>query len=116
MKSMPTSQGLSPQQLSSDVQLPDSEEINFCCLSPQVYSYKQSQKTTQPSTDTNPSLSPSFQSILSPCTFYLFLKTILFMYLGFLGPYPQHMEIPRLGVKLELQLPAYTTATAMPDP
>ena len=26
------------------------------------------------------------------------------------------MEIPKLGVKPELQLPAYTTATAMPDP
>ena len=26
------------------------------------------------------------------------------------------MEVPRLGVKLELQLPAYTTATATPDP
>ena len=26
------------------------------------------------------------------------------------------MEVPRLGVKLELQLPAYTTATAMWDP
>ena len=25
------------------------------------------------------------------------------------------MEVPRLGVKLELQLPAYTTAIAMPD-
>ena len=25
------------------------------------------------------------------------------------------MEVPRLGVKLELQLLAYTTATAMPD-
>ena len=25
------------------------------------------------------------------------------------------MKIPRLGVKLEWQLPAYTTATAMPD-
>ena len=25
------------------------------------------------------------------------------------------MEIPRLGVELELQLPAYTTATEMPD-
>ena len=30
----------------------------------------------------------------------------------FLGPHLQHMEVPRLGVKLELQLPAYTTATA----
>ena len=26
------------------------------------------------------------------------------------------MEIPRVGAKLELQLPAYTTATAMPGP
>ena len=26
------------------------------------------------------------------------------------------MEVPRLGAELELQLPAYTTATAMPDP
>ena len=26
------------------------------------------------------------------------------------------MEVPRLGVRLEMQLPAYTTATAMPDP
>ena len=26
------------------------------------------------------------------------------------------MEVPRLGVKSELQLPAYTTATAAPDP
>ena len=26
------------------------------------------------------------------------------------------MDIPRLGVEWELELPAYTTATAMPDP
>ena len=26
------------------------------------------------------------------------------------------MEVPRLGVQLELQLPAYITATATPDP
>ena len=26
------------------------------------------------------------------------------------------MEVPRLGVELEIQLPAYTTATATPDP
>ena len=33
----------------------------------------------------------------------------------FLGPHLQHMEVPRLGVKSELQLPAYTTATATRD-
>ena len=27
----------------------------------------------------------------------------------------EHMEVPRLGVESELQLPAYTTATATPD-
>ena len=27
-----------------------------------------------------------------------------------------HMEVPRLGVESELQRPAYTTATAIPDP
>ena len=34
----------------------------------------------------------------------------------FLGPHPQHMKVPRLGVQSELQLLAYTTATAMQDP
>ena len=29
-----------------------------------------------------------------------------------LGPHPRHMEVPRLGVESELQLPAYATATA----
>ena len=48
--------------------------------------------------------------LLSPsgliCSFFL---------LGFfLGPHPWHVEIPRLGVRSELQLLAYTTATAMP--
>ena len=34
----------------------------------------------------------------------------------FLGLYPWLMEVPRLVVKSELQLPAYITATATPDP
>ena len=34
----------------------------------------------------------------------------------FLGPHPRHMEVPRLGVESELQVPAYTTATITPDP
>ena len=33
----------------------------------------------------------------------------------FLGPHPWHMEVPRLGVKSELLLPTYSTATAMSD-
>ena len=36
---------------------------------------------------------------------------ILFIYLFcFLGLHLRHMEVPRLGVELELHLPAYTTA------
>jgi len=42
-------------------------------------------------------------------SFFLFLFV-------FLGLHPWHMEVPRLGVKLELQLLACTTPTAMPDP
>ena len=34
----------------------------------------------------------------------------------FLEPHPWHREVPRLGVKSDLQLPAYATATAMLDP
>ena len=41
-------------------------------------------------------------------------NSLLFSF-WFLGPHLWHMEVPRLGVELELQLLAYTTATAMPD-
>ena len=43
----------------------------------------------------------------------------LHLFFGFwfsLGPHLWHMEVPRLGVESELQLPAYATATAIPDP
>ena len=44
---------------------------------------------------------------------FLFSLSLFFF---FLGPHPQHMQVPRLWVKLELLLPAYTTATAKQDP
>ena len=47
--------------------------------------------------------------------FVLFLF-ISFYYFFFLGPHVPHMEVPELGVQLELQPPAYPTATAMKDP
>ena len=40
----------------------------------------------------------------------------LFTYLVFLSLHLEHMEVPILGVESELQLLAYTTATATPDP
>ena len=39
-----------------------------------------------------------------------------YFFFVFLGPHPRHKEVPRLGVKSELQLPVYTTTTAMQDP
>ena len=42
------------------------------------------------------------------------LKTGFFFF--FLGPLLQHVEVPGLGVKLELQLLSYASATAMQDP
>ena len=35
------------------------------------------------------------------------------IYSYFVGPHLQHMEVPRLGVKLDLQLPVCTTATSV---
>ena len=53
---------------------------------------------------------------LIACLSSPFLNFDLFIYLFiicFLGLHAQHMEVPRLGAQLELQLPAYTTAIAM---
>jgi len=47
--------------------------------------------------------------------FYLFI-CLFFNLFCFLEPNPQHMAVPRLGGKSELQLPANTTATATWDP
>ena len=46
------------------------------------------------------------------CKRFLVFAYFYFCFLFFLGPYLQHMEILRLGVESELQLPTYTTATA----
>ena len=46
---------------------------------------------------------------------YLTLSQASYLFF-FLGPQLQHMEVPSLGVELEVQLPAYVTATAVPGP
>ena len=48
-------------------------------------------------------------------SFLSFFKKFFNFFL-FLGPYSRYMEVSRLGVELELQPPAYTTAAAMQDP
>ena len=47
-------------------------------------------------------------------SFFLFFS--FFFFFCFLGSYLRHMEVPRLGVQLELHLPAHATATATSDP
>ena len=52
--------------------------------------------------------------MLSPPDFYcpLHFSTGFFFFFFFLGSHLWHLEVPKLGVKLEGQLPAYATATA----
>ena len=50
------------------------------------------------------------------CHLNSFYFIIFLFYFFFLGPHSWHREVPRWGVKLELQLLAYALATAMPDP
>ena len=42
--------------------------------------------------------------------FFFFVVVVVF-----LGPHPKHMEVPRLGVKSELQVQAYTATTVIQD-
>ena len=56
--------------------------------------------------------------VLTPTTVQVTWTVSCFCFLHlfvFLGLHPQHMEVPRRGVKLELQLLVYTTATATRD-
>ena len=48
--------------------------------------------------------------------FFFFILLLFILFYCFLGLHLRHMEVPRLGVQSELQLSAYTTATATQDP
>ena len=48
--------------------------------------------------------------------FFVLFCLFFFLFFAFLGPPWWHREVSRLGVTLEQQLPAYTTATATATP
>ena len=48
--------------------------------------------------------------------YFILFYFILFLSFVYLGPHQRHMEVPRLEVESKLYLPAYATATAIPDP
>ena len=47
--------------------------------------------------------------------FHKYGRLFIYLFFCFLGPHLWHLKFPKLVVESELQLPAYTTATAMPD-
>ena len=59
---------------------------------------------------------PDYHRQLPEMTFPPFIIIFLIFIFCFLGLHLQHMQVPRLGVKSELQLLAYTTTMATPDP
>ena len=63
-----------------------------------------------------PKLATTSQAPKSPRSRQLLqIYFIFFFFSFFLGLHLWHMEVPSLEVELELQLPAYATATAMWD-
>ena len=57
-----------------------------------------------------------WQITLSFFFYFYFYFFILFYFIAFLGPHLRRMEVPRVGIESEVQLLAYTTASAMQDP
>ena len=60
------------------------------------------------------SVFPIFNTMVY-CLGYDCWLLIFFFFFAFSGSDMWHMGVPRQGVELELQLPAYTTATAIRD-
>ena len=57
-----------------------------------------------------------FNTFLKVSVYFLTSDLLRVFFFFFLRLHLQHLEVPRLGAESELQLPAYSTATAMPNP
>ena len=88
--------------------------VEFWCL--KLYAYSPFITHLVYTFPINPVLQISKHTPKTPYTANLIsnLFIYLFIYLVFLGPHLQHMEVPRLGVRMELWPMAYTIATATP--
>ena len=84
----------------------------FLMSAPTAYGSSWARDLTCASTVTQPTV----LRFLTHCTTVGSLSLVgFFLFFFFLEPHLWHMEISGLGVKLELQLLAYTTARATPD-
>ena len=57
----------------------------------------------------------SLHNLNNSALFLFSIYILSLFFFSFLGLHLQHVEVPRLRVESELQLPAYNTATATPD-
>ena len=70
----------------------------------------------QPGTRELWGVSKNFYFEKNPTANNFYFNFLFFFFFVFLGAHLWHMEVPRLGVESELELPAYTTVTATQDP
>ena len=71
------------------------------------------EKTKTEETAATQELRGSYNGQINPSVIGTTLTALSFFFFFWLHLW--HMEVPRLGVKSELQLPGYATATAMQD-
>ena len=77
-----------------------------------TFRHMENQPSPAPLTARWDHVTSSSQGIVTRNSMYSFFLSFSL----FLQPHLQHMEVPRLGVQSELQLPAYAKATAMSVP
>ena len=70
-------------------------------------------RVTMPTPNPSLSLPLPHPALLVTISLLRFSGGFVHLFVCILGPHVQHMEVSRLGVKPELQLPAYTTATSV---
>ena len=86
------------------------QELNLSCSTKLCQSCSNARSFNPPYQAGDQTGPPQRSNLLQSYSSFFFF--FFFVFLSFLGPHLRHMEVPRLGVKSELLLSAYTTATA----